>query len=396
MNPKLKKTFLIFFILLCIGAIVFGAYTLYSNLNTEPPLSAEPASEEDGDPGVLRIGIAALPESDFHLFEENGTLILIHRGKETKFDWKGTFTKETVQMNFADYDGDGQNELAIVITKTDEDKVTSNELHILSVLENGADVTYRDTWFSSNSFRWNSNAELSAQQAENQKRVVLTLNGQTVYLRTPAKEDGSYYTFETAGYGICRFHLTPGTNEINSTVEVVVSFTDYKEACIPGNITSKLTYDGTQYVYTDVAFTPAAEWSAPAPPAVDPAPFTIQVKNADPKISTGLMLNFINFTLKADDTDKRDFSAGHSDERYLTEILLTESYISLVLPKMMSFNSAQLAISPPVIQMGGDNGFYIQAKTEVIEEADSYHLRTYFDEKISRSDFTTLVYHFGD
>lgn len=395
MNEKAKKAFLIIFILLCIGAIGFGGYTIVTNLNTSPNVTEPPTKPSNDSAGVLRVRIVHLEDSGFELYEENGSLILIYKGKEHKFDWTGTFTEETVQMNYADYDGNGQNELAIVITRTEGDKAASDELHILTVLENGTDITYRDTNFSSNSFRWNAEAELSAQQVTSNKRVAVTLNEETAYFRAPAKEDGSYYLFEAVDYGVCRFELVAGTSEIKAEIEVNAVFTDYQQTCVPGKILSSLTYDGAQYIYTGLTLSLDPAWSILPPSASAPVPFTLRCQNYAPKISTGLLLGDIEFTLEAGKLNGRNFDLTHSDERYLSEIVLTESYIELAVTNSMSFNDAAVQDTPPIIWFGGEDGCYIQSTTEVRKEGDFYYLRTYFDEKIAQADFSTLHYRFG-
>lgn len=396
MNAKVKKVFVALFVLLCIGAIGYGGYTIYSGLNISPPEKETTTDPSANDPGILRVRIANLEESGFELFEENGALVLIHKGNETKFEWNGVFNAETVQMNFADYNNDGQNELAIVTTQTDkENQVVSNEVHILSVLENGTEITYRDTTVTSNSFRWNADIQLTAEQMANKKRVAITSNEKTTYVRTPAKEDGTYYNYESTAYGVSLFQLTPGSNEISATVELLAAFTDYPEKFVAGYIKSGLVYDGAQYIYKDSHFEPA-EGMEVTVPAGNPEPFKLLIQNKDPKISTGLKLTSVEFTLEAGYTNTHDFEESQSEERYLTDIILTESYIELRVPTNMGFNDAIVMNYPPVVWMGGDDGFYMQAGTTIITESNYIALRTEFDEKISRDDFKKLVYRFGE
>lgn len=395
MNPKVKKVILIFFIVFCLGATGYGGYLIYLNLDTTPVSVEKTTNPVPEDPGVLRVQIASLPESDFQLYEESGALILIHKGKETRFDWKGIFTAEKVQMNFADYNGDGQNELAVVITTKNEGGQESNELHILSLLENGAEINYRDTVIATNSFRWNREGEITAVQDESKRRIGVTIGAGTDYFRAPVTENGSYYIFQELTYDNGKFQLTPGTAEIQAEVPVTAVFADYKETCNPGVMRAKLVYRESQYLYTDLSFERDGDWAIMPPLEQNPSPFIVQSHNTDPRVSTGLIVSRLDMKLEAGDMARRDFHLSASDEIYLTDIVVTESYITLILPHTMSFNEALLQTNPPTVWLGGADGFYIQAHTEVSKVEETYYMRTYFSEKIGRNDFTELTYHFG-
>lgn len=394
MKPNVKKIFLVLFILLCIGAIGYGGYLIYDNIDKAPPQTERTTKPDDGQGASLRTRLVYLEDSGFELCVQDSALILIHKDVETKMDWTGSFRADTVQMNYADYNGDGQNELAIVITKENDGAIT-NELHILTVQINGTDVRYRDTSFVGNSVKWNGDIQLEAVQTADQRRVEIKWGDKAAYFRVPDKSEGGYYLFSQFNYGNSVFSLTPGSNEIQLQVELNAVFDGYKEPCVPGTLKAKLTHNGAQYIFTELHFTVAEAWGILPPLAENPTPFALKAHNSAPKVSTDRILTEIEFTLEGDSISRHDFSQSQSDEVYLTDIMVTEQFIKLVLPKVMSFNDILIKDYPPTVWLGGENGYYIQGRTELKEEDGSFCLYTYFAQPIGRSDFTKLVYHFG-
>lgn len=396
MNKTLKKSLLVLFTLACLALIGYGVYAIVNNVSTTPTASKTTTKEDESNQADTKVLVASLPEDDFNLFQLNDNLVLEHKGNSKTFDWTGYFTEKLTTMAYADYNGDEKKELAIVITQDGTNGKTTSQLHILSILENSGSVDYQDTSFSSSTIKRDVEIteNFDAVQAENKKRVQFMIGESPFYFQAPSLENGTYYNFLALTLGTCSFDVSGG--KIVSSIELSASFDGLTDEVIPGVVKSNIIYSEEQYVYSENTFSPAKGFAIAPPHTGDIAPYTILAKNSDPKSSTDKALNNITFTIDPANVSNRNFDAGFSDERYLTSIEITESYIRLALAENMKFDSFWIENSKVLLWMGGDqDGYYIQKNSEITQADGFYYLTTYFDEKVPKEELKPIKYSYG-
>ena len=93
-----------------------------SQIGERFPLYAEIPAE-----GLYLYGIA----DDFSW--KNGGWVLYHTGKPSYFDWEGYAKYDYPMMAYGDYDKDGNNEIAIIITVHSGTGILQTDLHMLKV-----------------------------------------------------------------------------------------------------------------------------------------------------------------------------------------------------------------------------------------------------------------------
>lgn len=398
MNKVAKKCITIFFVISCIALICYGVYAITSNISTvstgnKATEKSDKTEETSNDKGIL---IASLPEDDFTLYKKDDRLVLQHKGQSKIFEWTGYFTENLTKMAYADYNGDGKKEVAIVITQDGTNGKTTSQLHVLSVLETSDSIEYQDTSFVSNTIMRDVEIgeNFDAVQAENKKRVSFTLGETACYFQAPSKEDGTYYSFLAMSIGSCSFDISDG--KITSTIELSASFDGISEEVIPGNIRSNITFSDEQYQYSGNSFVPAKGFGISEPVVGSVPPYSVKATNADPKSSTDLALDNITFTIDPGNTANRNFDAGASDERYLSSIEITESFIRLALKDNMKFDSFWIENSQVLLWMGSEQeGYFIHRNSEITHEKGYYYLTTYFDEVIPRQNLKQIIYSYG-
>lgn len=396
MNKALKKSLIILFTLLCIGLICYGVYAIVNNVSTAPATNKTTTKEDDTNKVDTKILVASLPADDFNLFQMNDRLVLEHKGSSKTFEWIGYFTEKLTTMAYADYNGDGTKELAIVITQDGTNGKTTTQLHILSILENGGNVDYQDTSFSSNTIKRDVEIteNFDAVQGENKKRVQFMLGESPFFFQAPSLENGTYYNFLALSLGACSFEIKDG--KIISSVELSASFDGLTEEIVPGALKSTIAYSEGQYVYMDNTFEPAKGFAIAPPHTGEIEPYSILAKNNDPKSNTDMALNNITFTIDPANVANRNFDTGVSDERYLTSIEITDSYVRIALADNMKFDSFWIEQSKVLLWMGGEqNGYYIQKNSEITHENGFYYLTTYFDEKVPKNELKPIKYTYG-
>lgn len=384
MSDKARRSLYAFFIILCLGVILGGVYLLVSNTKLAPDEKKETVTESASQKEDIVVGYSK--EDDFELRLSEGKLSMYHKGLGKELDWTGEFSPENIQFGTGDFDGDTLKE-AVVIFPTGKNLT---ELHIVKPRINGVQLDFNDSKFTVDSINLNSYAEngFNAVQTDNQKRVKFTFNKQDFYFRALANDNGTYKKFVSLGLTGCSYKLTDGKITVEASLGAM--FENEKEAMNVGSITSELAYDKTQYVFKNAAFKadPAASIS---PPATNVKPFEVTFRNNDPKTNTGLVLSDIEFTLDMA-ASQRSFDTGVSEEKYLSYITVTNKYIKLAVNDSMSFDRLATEASLMTIWVGGENGFYVQGKTQIVDGGDYYYLVTYFDEPVSKEQMTSLTY----
>lgn len=385
MSQKARRSLYAFFIILCIAIICGGVYMLVNNTKIKPDTVTQESTTAETKPQEVLIGSSK--EDDFSLYFYDGKLIMEHKGLRETFDWSVSASPDTIQFGTGDFDGDSVKEAVVILSQTDK----LNELHILKPLVNGSNLDFNDAKFTVDSVNFNAQAEkgFNAVQLENLKRVKFTFGNQDFYFRAVSNSDGTYQKFQQLSLTGCNYKLQDG--KISVTVALGATF-EGKEPIEIGTITSELVYDKTQYIFKNPAFKANAEYSV-NPPVANVKSFEYTFINNNVKTDTGLALSDIEFTLDFSSLN-RNFDTGTSEEKYLSYITVTEKYIKLAVSKRMSFD--RLAAEPSVmtILVGGENGFFVQGKTEVKDGGDYYYLVTYFDEPVSKEQMTSLTYKF--
>lgn len=397
-KEKIKKAFTAIFAIVCIAVICYGVYVVVGNLNLHSKNKKETTTTTTAirDEEVDKMNLLAELDADvaISLHTDGKNVILTYDGQNNAFDWSGVLTKEHVSLAYEDYNGDGKKEIAVLIDQSETENAT-NQLHILSVKTIDKTYTYFETTLNPNSAKWNMELDFQAQQLENKKRVAFTINDNRYYFKAPMNASGQYYTFELMELGDARYQLEGAS--IAALVNLTAGFVDYNETVIPGQISAAVRFssEAQQYIYTDLAFVGSPQYSI-APPVGDVASWSVRAYNNDAKVSTGLKLSDLSFTLDLNAVENRDFDTGTTQEKYLSFIVVTESYVQVAVEKSMTFDSFWLENGGCTVWLGGQDGYYAQKETKLTADDKYNYMTTYFDEKMSRDAAFTVVYKFGE
>lgn len=195
-----------------------------------------------------KVLLAELKEEDFHLYSAGDYVVLAHGGQEVEFDdWSKNIAKETPQMYYNDFDGDGNKELVIRAFK-EVDAKTKERVYCLYVLfvtqdKEGKfvyDVSFvdRSSWYKS--FSKMLNAEMSQPASYNNRvqfamngtneaiaydsKTGVAVNGHVWFTRALSDNTGKYYKFKSWEKGPGIFVIDNDKKQINVDVLVYASY----------------------------------------------------------------------------------------------------------------------------------------------------------------------------
>ena len=202
--------------------------------------------------------VAALPEDNIYLYNDNGNMMLFQDGHATSFSDLGHEKYDYPKMACLDLDGDGEKEIAVVAIVGSGTGLCITDLHILKLMTYYDEIYYKDfvlthkdvsTWFHEN---------LKYERGKKADILELKIDGKTFTANlepdkvwTGETKSGSHVYFTFKGNGIRLRTIMSANYEEGPTWGD--SF---------GHFIADVTFDGKQFSLTNIDLVPD-EWPIP-------------------------------------------------------------------------------------------------------------------------------------
>ena len=234
---------------------------------TEPVISEE--TDEFGNPVdyyslTSNFPLYAMIKSEnIYLYGISGSrtgMVLFQDGEATYFLWPGLTPRLVLpKLSYFDYDGDGENELAVTLYHSSGTGVALMDLHILKIGESkyGNNLIYTDYSLLSKSINEWFTKDITAEHSNDLKTVIVNYNG-NLYNYSGNDKDGVDY--DTAGslYGIkygdiVKFYFND-EREITVEISIGLNFEKYAIVYYFGKVTANVNFDGEKFYLSDYTF----------------------------------------------------------------------------------------------------------------------------------------------
>lgn len=182
-------------------------------------------------------------------------MVLNQNGKGTYFEWPGLTPRAILpEIDYCDYDGDGEKELAVALYVASGSDWSLMDLHILEIDETGdtgrrTKPEYTDYALLSNEIDEWFTEPIIAEQAADKKSVTVNFCGRSYVVATDEDELESG-PFTGVGYGgIIHFILDEG--EIKVNIVVSLKHENWAVGLHFGEIEAKVKFDGEKFFLSD-------------------------------------------------------------------------------------------------------------------------------------------------
>lgn len=371
--------------------------------------------------------LAELKDEDFYLYLKGDVVLLVHDGQTNEFTgWSKLIDAEAPRMHYADFDGDGENELLIEAVSYVSTS-TSQNVYLLYILspKQQADGSYhydvvgatRDTW--KQAFNESVKCEVN-QLYKDKSRLQITMDdsnksisynektgistsGFADYARALSNKYGEYYTVSEWEIGDGQFVIDK--NKIGVDIAVSVKYEEEKSNTnhIAGHIHFELTLEGAQFRITpnSVYFDSADEFSVTDPRSVAKSNWSYQINNySGSRAGTENLIKWIDaeFDLpKTGEETRISFSSMSSEMNRVSSVLITNKKIVLTAKDGYSFTLSNIYSGDysVVMNSGAKDEYRINSTAEISKKDGLSVLTINLDKSYPREDIKTLAIKFG-
>ena len=203
---------------------------------------------------------AVLEEEDIYLYGSGDYgygdvgMILRLNGRYCFFDWPGLTPRGILpQMMVHDFDGDGAEELAVLLYVESGTGVAMMDCHVLSIMEDGNPVSTRYADYSllaNNISEWMT-AQIYTQLADDGETFRLYFAGNSYTIECHSNDDSGVFTGVSYGH-IVGFEFDGA--RITTTIAVGSMYENYATPQFFGEIKAVVVFDGERFTFDEYTF----------------------------------------------------------------------------------------------------------------------------------------------